>query len=100
MGGSGANGLKTMHLHHFKEVLFVNKRYMKGEPFLSKMVYYKRVTGCPPWGGASLSKTLGESPSFEVIMSDHCKSLVKLNYLFQEPPNSKHEIAFLTSSLP
>ena len=89
-----------MHLHHFKEVLFVNKRYMKGEPFLSKMVYYKRVTGCPPWGGASLSKTLGESPSFEVIMSDHCKSLVKLNYLFQEPPNSKHEIAFLTSSLP
>ena len=48
MGGSGANGLKTMHLHHFKEVLFVNKRYMKGEPFLSKMVYYKRVTGWPP----------------------------------------------------
>ena len=89
-----------MHLHHFKEVLFVNKRYMKGEPFLSKMVYYKRVTGCLPWGGASLSKTLGESPSFEVIMSDHCKSLVKLNYLFREPPNSKHEIAFLTSSLP
>ena len=89
-----------MHLHHFKEVLFVNKRYMKGEPFLSKMVYYRRVTGCPPWGGASLSKTLGESPSFEVIMSDHRKSLVKLNYLFREPPNSKHEIAFLTSSLP
>ena len=89
-----------MHLHHFKEVLFVNKRYMKGEPFLSKMVYYRRVTGCPRWGGASLSKTLGESPSFEVIMSDHRKSLVKLNYLFREPPNSKHEIAFLTSSLP
>ena len=89
-----------MHLRHFKEVLFVNKRYKEGEPFLSKMVYYKRVTGCPPWGGASLSKTLGESPSFEVIMSDHCKSLVKLNYLFREPPNNKHEIAFLTSSLP
>ena len=76
---------------------------MKGKPFLSKMVYYKRVTGCPPpprWGGASLSKTLGESPSFGVIMSDHRISLVKLNYLFREPPNSKHEIAFLTSSLP
>ena len=89
-----------MHLHHFKEVLFVNKRYMKAEPFLSKMVYYKRVTGWPPRGEVSLSKTSGESPSFEVIMSDHCNSLVKLDYLFREPPNSKHEIAFLTSSLP
>ena len=66
-----------MHLHHFKEVLFINKRYMKGEPFLSKMVYYKRVTGWPPRGEVSLSKTLGESPSFEVIMSDHCNSLVQ-----------------------
>ena len=40
---------KIVHLRQLEGVSFVNRRYTKGEPFLSKMVC-KRIRG--GWGGA------------------------------------------------
>ena len=48
-GGSGANGLKTVHSQQFKAMPGSKlSRYRKGVPFLSRMVY-KRVRGWT-WG--------------------------------------------------
>ena len=50
-----------MHLRQLERVSFVNRRYTKGEPFLSKMVC-KRLRGDGKVGGPSLYIPLLSAP--------------------------------------
>ena len=65
-----------------KGVPFFNGRYMKGVPFLSKMVY-KRVRGWTS-GGASPFKTLLSSPPGRQVLSitnlGHQTNLCRLDF--------------------
>ena len=54
-----------MHLQQLKGVSFVNRRYTKGVPFLSKMVS-KRIGG--GWGGGGGGKVGGPS-SYNTLLS-------------------------------
>ena len=58
-------GMQSYKNWYVKGVPFVIIRYMKGGPFLSKMVRVKReIKGAGPRGGASTYKTLLSTPGF------------------------------------